>query len=834
MFTYNGEPSSDYVDVVKDIRKTILPPSSDRLLRVPGRPGAFDFGRDIDVLEIEVDILIQGDSLSDLRKRVRDLASWLNQDDVKELIFDNEPDITYYARISGDTDLSEVLEIGEATLTFVCPDPYGYGEEKIEEIQTGSVSNTEETQADWEDPDAILTDVEANSNDQLVLVKEGSDYLGAVDTAWDGGTHNNTEEVNNDYLELQKTGSDTTIQENTSTDWGNGSNNSGLRITGDVLEIDLPDWDHKDRFANMDNWGVTEGTGGIDHDPDAQEVTLSVNDTTSKIYIRNQDNWPMGPAPMTVDFKAKIDNDGARPFIFVGNNDDGAGLDIPLPDTAGAWSWFRVIVEAIGSDVVSSTFYLYQDGTDVTPSSDVHLFGTSYDLITLGIDPGGPCTFTITKLGEKDADHGAPPSNHEYTGERNSPEFDISAVDTYVTSTFRRILANTTAGDIHDEDYDVNFYSQVSTDGGTNYTAEAAINDGDPIPDLSKGDDVSQGRWKYRLEMKSRDSIDSVQLEETDTDFVSGYHSSGDWISPTIDISQVVKAGETQFTWENNDLPSNTTVRVYTRVSYDGGTNWEPWREVANSGDPVPDIGQNTDLSDARFEHKFELETTDIAVTPSVDRADYDFYTGYKPEGNRVAPPVDVGSIGIAGESLISWDPDDGNITIETQLVDAGSSPDSGSWLEAENNGSIPGIVSGTTDLTGKELYVRQKLKTDDTSTTPKLNRVKWSISPDSFVTYDGTAKAYPTITATFNENTDSFQITHLETGDFILVEYDFSTGDELEIDCESNTIRINGTIRLKYLHRDSTFFPLRKGENSFDADPAGTDIEIKWRERWV
>src|SRR5699024_1797527 len=59
-----------------------------------------------------------------------DLAEWLIHDEPKTLVFKDEPDRVYYAVVDGSLDLDELVRWGQGVITFLCPDPYKYGQER--------------------------------------------------------------------------------------------------------------------------------------------------------------------------------------------------------------------------------------------------------------------------------------------------------------------------------------------------------------------------------------------------------------------------------------------------------------------------------------------------------------------------------------------------------------------------------------------------------------------------------------------------------------------------------------------------------------------------------
>jgi predicted phage tail component-like protein len=137
MFTFNGIASTTYL-IENNVHHSILPPLAFRSLAVPGRAGVYDFGVELGPREIAIDVTVKSSSQADLRSKVRAIASWLYQADLAPLVFSDEPDKTYYARLSGSTDLEQIVELGRGTLTFVCPDPYAEGASRSETITSGA------------------------------------------------------------------------------------------------------------------------------------------------------------------------------------------------------------------------------------------------------------------------------------------------------------------------------------------------------------------------------------------------------------------------------------------------------------------------------------------------------------------------------------------------------------------------------------------------------------------------------------------------------------------------------------------------------------------------
>jgi predicted phage tail component-like protein len=128
---FNGVDIPSFV-LVNDIKTSILPPVKQNLVNVRGRPGSYDFGNELGEREITIDITIEATSAQQLRQQCEiELGKWLYYDEAKELIILDDPTRHYMAKVTGDTDLSQIISIGQGSITFLCTDPHRYGTEKI-------------------------------------------------------------------------------------------------------------------------------------------------------------------------------------------------------------------------------------------------------------------------------------------------------------------------------------------------------------------------------------------------------------------------------------------------------------------------------------------------------------------------------------------------------------------------------------------------------------------------------------------------------------------------------------------------------------------------------
>ena len=112
---------ADFQIIAKSVDRPILPALRKREMAIPGKHGTYSFGSDIYDNRI-ISVLIQyiGATFNDLRLRARDIAAWLSQTSYKELIFSDEPDKYYLAKIYDPVALESLYRVGKATVQFEC------------------------------------------------------------------------------------------------------------------------------------------------------------------------------------------------------------------------------------------------------------------------------------------------------------------------------------------------------------------------------------------------------------------------------------------------------------------------------------------------------------------------------------------------------------------------------------------------------------------------------------------------------------------------------------------------------------------------------------------
>src|SRR5699024_6402500 len=126
---FNGI-EKEYLTVTRGRNRPAFAPMERNFISVVGMSGAHLSHSKRQIRQIDVPVFIMADSFSDLQKVKEDLAEWLIHDEPKTLVFKDEPDRVNYAVVDGSLDLDELVRWGQGVITFLCPDPYKYGQER--------------------------------------------------------------------------------------------------------------------------------------------------------------------------------------------------------------------------------------------------------------------------------------------------------------------------------------------------------------------------------------------------------------------------------------------------------------------------------------------------------------------------------------------------------------------------------------------------------------------------------------------------------------------------------------------------------------------------------
>lgn len=127
--TFNGVHSNTLPLVMLDSRRPLFAQPKDTYVDVPYRSSSIIVpDSSMYDIEVEVDFLLKTPSNSTVYVEARKVAQWLTTHQTrKPLIFDDDPDFTYQAKVSSGIPLEKVVKWGTFTVVFRCA-PHTPGE----------------------------------------------------------------------------------------------------------------------------------------------------------------------------------------------------------------------------------------------------------------------------------------------------------------------------------------------------------------------------------------------------------------------------------------------------------------------------------------------------------------------------------------------------------------------------------------------------------------------------------------------------------------------------------------------------------------------------------
>ncbi|WP_080869195.1 distal tail protein Dit [Aneurinibacillus migulanus] len=206
-FTYKGVSARSMGVRIKSIKRPLLANMRQQYEDVAGRHGSYSFSDGtLEDIIVEVECFVSVQDRSDLRYQIRQLASWLYSRNKQQLIFDDEPDLYYYGRITNQIDLEALIRFGKFTLQFRC-DPFSYLIENASELILDSdVTLNRDIRVDDQYSFAVTGPVMVEVNNfgmaELYPILQVSGSFTTLSVTTNGQTLQYTESLVNQTLEI--------------------------------------------------------------------------------------------------------------------------------------------------------------------------------------------------------------------------------------------------------------------------------------------------------------------------------------------------------------------------------------------------------------------------------------------------------------------------------------------------------------------------------------------------------------------------------------------------------------------------------------------------------
>ncbi|WP_416149433.1 distal tail protein Dit [Salipaludibacillus sp. HK11] len=144
---FNGI-SKPYLTTLRGGEYPSWAPVEREIIRVPALPGGYLSRTQTKERVLKVPVLLDSHEFQNFELLKEELASWLFTEEATELSFSDEPNRVYYAVVDGSLDIEKIISKGTGVITFICPDPFKYGQEETANFPSDAVAITTEGTAD--------------------------------------------------------------------------------------------------------------------------------------------------------------------------------------------------------------------------------------------------------------------------------------------------------------------------------------------------------------------------------------------------------------------------------------------------------------------------------------------------------------------------------------------------------------------------------------------------------------------------------------------------------------------------------------------------------------
>jgi predicted phage tail component-like protein len=128
-FNFAGlDAYQDLFLIVNNIKPYLAPQTEQIVQEVPALIGRYKMGNKMTYREIDLDVTLVADTPEQLKQRMHIVADALftPTDDDGELVFEDEPDVTYIGSFTSPAQISKLDNNAQFTLVFIANDPYAY------------------------------------------------------------------------------------------------------------------------------------------------------------------------------------------------------------------------------------------------------------------------------------------------------------------------------------------------------------------------------------------------------------------------------------------------------------------------------------------------------------------------------------------------------------------------------------------------------------------------------------------------------------------------------------------------------------------------------------
>lgn len=131
--SFNGALSTKFGLKVKEVSRPLLPEIRDHYEMVPGRHGSYVFPQPYGDRPVSVTFTFKYKTVSERTGELRNIAEWLHSNKQEILMFEDEPDVFYLAKIDAQPDPDIMAMLGTFTISFKCKS-FKYSRETFEKV----------------------------------------------------------------------------------------------------------------------------------------------------------------------------------------------------------------------------------------------------------------------------------------------------------------------------------------------------------------------------------------------------------------------------------------------------------------------------------------------------------------------------------------------------------------------------------------------------------------------------------------------------------------------------------------------------------------------------